>query len=34
MTEDVLFLIENISFSKEDKQRIGVIPRVDIPQRL
>ena len=26
MTEDVLLIIENVSFSKEDKQRQGLLP--------
>ena len=29
-----MFLIENLSFSKEDKQRKGLSPKVEIPSHL
>ena len=32
--EDVIFMIENVSFSKEDKVRKGLVAKVDIPTHL
>ena len=30
-TKDILFLIEHVSFSKEDKRRKGLLPKLEIP---